>query len=117
VAEFKKAGTRLAIGPEGLLPRHLYLYDIRLDNVLDLTRAETQERLALEEADLIGDDLSQTRRIGEAAHSLGMKAIRSPSAAGRDDVLALLIENIGSGVISPQLAEVWSTLANVEDLD
>lgn len=115
VAEFYRAGNRLAIGPEGLLPRHLFRYEIQLDQVLDLTRTENLEQLGVSPSDLVGEDLSVTRSIGEGAHSLGIQAIRSPSAAGQDDVLALLIENIGSGVINPGLAEVWSTLSDVDE--
>ncbi|CAN5771327.1 hypothetical protein BH20ACT23_BH20ACT23_26940 [soil metagenome] len=114
VAEFNRAGNRLAIGPGGLLPRHLYRYDLRLDQIVDLTRSENLDQLGVSQSDLIGEELSITRSIGEGAHSLGMQAVRSPSAAGRDHVLALFIETIGSGVINPGLAEVWSTLHDVE---
>jgi RES domain-containing protein len=37
VAELRRLGERQPIGVEGLLPRHLYRYGIRLDRVLDLT--------------------------------------------------------------------------------
>lgn len=117
VAEFYRAGNRLAIGPEGLLPRHLYRYDIRFDQILDLTHKETLEQLGVTQPELVGEDLSLTRTIGEGAHSLGIQAILSPSATGQDHVLALLIENIGSGVIHPGLAEVWSILGDLEERD
>jgi RES domain-containing protein len=117
VAEFYRAGNRLAIGPEGLLPRHLYRYDLRFDQILDLTRPENLEHLGISQSELVGEDLSVTRSVGEGAHSLGLQAIRSPSAAGRDHVLALLIENIGSGVINPALAEVWSAVSDVDETD
>lgn len=112
-AEFTRAGSRLVIGPEGLLPRHLYRYEVRLDQVIDLTRNENLAQLGVSQSDLIGEDLSITQSIGVGAYSLGVQAIRSPSAAGRDHVLALLIENVGSGLITPQLAEGWSTMADV----
>lgn len=99
------------------MPRHLYRYDIRFDQILDLTRTENLEQLGVSESELVGEDLSVTRSIGEGAHSLGLQAIRSPSAAGQDHVLALLIENIGSGVINPEMTEVWSILSDVDEMD
>lgn len=117
VAEFYRAGNRLAIGPEGLLPRHLYRYDIRLDRIVDLTRTESLGQLGIPQSDLVGENHSATRDLGKMAYSLGIQAIRSPSATGRDDVIALFIENIGSGVINPEWAEVWAILDDVKETD
>jgi hypothetical protein len=39
------------------------------------------------------------------AHALGIRAIRSPSAAGVDDVLAVFVQHIGIGTIEPTLAQ------------
>lgn len=97
-----------------MLPRHLFHYAIRLERVVDLTLEENLGRLGIGEHDLVAEDLSVTRSIGEAAHSVGIQAIRSPSATGRDQVLAILIENIGGGVVDPKLEEAWSTLSDVQ---
>ena len=97
-----------------MLPRHLYRYEIHIDRILDLTDTGILEQLGISQTELIGEDLSVTRSLGEGAHALGLQAIRSASAAGRDQVLAFFIENIGSGVINPELAEVWSSLEDVE---
>jgi len=113
-AEFFRAGNRLVIGPEGLLPRHVFRYALRLERIVDLTIEENLPRLGITELDLVAEDLSVTRSIGEAAHSLGIQAIRSPSATGQDHVLAILIENIGAGLVDPKLDEVWSSLSDVQ---
>jgi RES domain-containing protein len=113
VAEFYRAGSRLAIGAEGLLPRQLFRYRIRLDQVLDLTVSENMELLGVSEADLVGEDLSIARAIGESAQALGMQAVRSFSATRQDDVFAVFLQNIGSGVLDPSVDEVWSSLADV----
>jgi RES domain-containing protein len=113
VAEFFRAGNRLAIGPEGLLPRHVFRYVLHLERIVDLTIEENLRRLGITELDLVAEDLSVTRGIGEAAHSLNIQAIRSPSATGQDHVLAILIENIGAGLVDPKLDEVWSSLSDV----
>lgn len=110
---FREAGNRLAIGPEGLLPRHLFSYSIALNRVLDLTHASILEQLGSAKADLVGEYLSVTRSIGEAAHALGIQAIRSRSATEQDDVLAMFLENLGLGIVVPTLSEMWET---IEDL-
>lgn len=113
VAEFVRAGNRLAIGPEGLLPRKLFNYRVALDRVLDLTGASTLEQLGSAQADLVGEDLSLTRSIGEAAHALGIQAICSRSATEQDEVLAVFLENLGLGIVVPTLEEVWETISDL----
>lgn len=113
VAEFFRAGSRLAIGPEGLLPRHLFRYALHLERVVDLTVEENLSRVGITEDALVTEDLSLTQSIGEAAHSLGIQGIRSPSAAGQGHFLAIFIENVGAGRVDPELEEVWSSLDEV----
>jgi hypothetical protein len=110
VAEFLRAGNSLAIGPEGLLPRQLFRYDVGLDRIVDLTDTSILERLGVAQTDLVGEDLSLTRSIGEAAHALGIQAIRSRSATEQDQVLALFLENLGLGTLVPNLEETWETI-------
>jgi hypothetical protein len=110
VAEFLRAGNRLAIGPEGLLPRRLYRFEVGLERVLDLTNTSVLEQLGLGAADVMGEDLSTTRSIGEAAHSLAIQAIRSRSATEQDHVLAVFLENLGPGTIVPTPEETWETI-------
>ncbi|HZA40872.1 MAG TPA: RES family NAD+ phosphorylase [Actinomycetota bacterium] len=110
VAEFLRAGNRHAIGPEGLLPRQLFRYEVGLDRIVDLTDASMLEQLGLAVPDLVGEDLSLTRSIGEAAHALGIQSIRSRSATEQDDVLAVFLENLGSGTLVANLEETWETI-------
>ncbi|MGH2747796.1 MAG: RES family NAD+ phosphorylase [Actinomycetota bacterium] len=110
VAEFLRAGSRLAIGPEGLLPRQVFKYDVGVDLVLDLTDDSTLEQLGLAVANLVGDDLSLTRSVGEAAHALGIQAIQSRSATEQDHVLSVFLENLGLGTLVPALEEMWETI-------
>lgn len=113
VAEFLRAGNRLAIGSEGVLPRQLFNYGVALDRVLDLTDASILEQLGSAQSDLVGEDLSVTRSIGEAAHALDIQAIRSRSATEQDDVLAVLLENLGLGILVPTLEETWETISDL----
>lgn len=114
VAELQRRGNRELIGVEGLLPRALYRYDIALESVLDLRHPRTLEHLGITTAQLVGADLSITRQIGEAAHSTGIQAIRSPSAAGVDDVLAVFPQLLGSGLRVAALIETWGATKDLE---
>lgn len=116
VAEFYRAGSRLTIGAGGLLPRHLFRYGIRFDRVVDLTSRENIELRRVSEPELVGEDLSITRAIGESAHALGVQAIQTFSATRQDNVLAVFLQNIGTALLEPSLAEVWSSLSDVGDV-
>lgn len=115
VAEFVRFGSRLALGPEGLLPRSLFTFDVEVSRVLDLCDELVRQDLDVQIADLVDDDRSLTREIGIVANGLGLQAIRSPSAAGVHEVLALLPEQLGSGKLDARLAETWETMEDVTE--
>ena len=55
-AELQRADQRQAIGTGGLLPRHLFRYDMRLERVLDLTDQHVRLSVGVSiEADLCSD--------------------------------------------------------------
>lgn len=114
VAELQRLGERHAIGVEGLLPRHLYRYDIRLDRVLDLTDADVRGDIGVGLEVLIGPDWTACQELGATAHALGAQAILSPSAAGVDDVLAVFVQRIGLGMVEPKFVEEWHTVTDVD---
>lgn len=114
VAELQRFGERQAIGVDGLLPRHLYRYDIRLDRVLDLTNAGARSEVGLGLEVLTGPDWATCQDLGATAHALGVQAVLSPSAAGVDDVLAVFVQHIGLGTVEPTLVEEWHTVGDVE---
>ena len=114
IAELRRLGERQAIGVEGLLPRHLYRYDVRLDRVLDLTNAGVRDEVGLGLEVLTGPDWAACQDLGTTAHALSVQAILSPSAAGVDDVLAVFVQHIGLGAVEPRLMEEWQTVGDME---
>jgi phosphoenolpyruvate carboxylase len=98
---------------EGLLPRQLYRFEVNLIRVLDLTDEATLIALGYSLSDMISEDVSLTRAIGESAHSFGIQAVRSRSATRHDDVLAVFLKNVGLSTLSASLSETWET---VDDL-
>lgn len=113
LAEFSRQGTRNVVGVEGLLPRSVYQYKLRMDRVLDLTDEVTLAHLGLTPPQLVSDDWSLCQEIGVAAHAGGDQAIRSPSATGVDNIVAVFIELVGASLHAVDLTETWSTMADL----
>lgn len=113
IAELTRQGTRNIVGVEGLLPRSVYQYELRLDRLLDLTQRATLEHLGLTTAQLVSDDWSFCQELGAAAHAGGDQAIRSPSATGVDQVIAVFTELAGTSLTSVERIEEWNDLTDL----
>lgn len=109
VAELTTQATRQSVQVSDLLPRELWSVATTLERVLDLTDRAVLDTLGMGAADLVRPDHSFTQQIGEAAHDRQLQAIRSPSATGVDQVLAVFPENLGAATLQVQLVEVWET--------
>ncbi len=107
VAELRHLGDQQAIGLEGLLPRVVYRYEIELTRVLDLTIDAVRKATGLGSEILTGPDWTACQELGAIAHTLGTQAILSPSATGVDHVLAIFVQHIGLGTLTPTLVEEW----------
>ena len=110
VAELTRQAERQSLSVEDLLPRELWEVAVGLRTVLDLSDARTREALGLDSADLVRDDHSDTREIGEAAHEHGFQAIRAPSVTGVDEILAIFPENLAGAVLRVELVREWRTI-------
>lgn len=115
VAELQRLGQRQPIGLEGLLPRQLNRYELELSEVLDLTDRDVREALDLNTDTLVGPDWNATQQIGDVAHRNGFHAIRSPSATGIDDVLAVFSDIALSEIINVVAIERWETLQDLNE--
>lgn len=113
VAELTRQAQRQGLDVEALLPRELFEIRADLDKVLDLTDAGTLDALGIAPPDLVREDHRFTQEIGEAAHEHAFQAIRSPSATGVDNVLAIFPEKLAGAVLDVRLLGEWNT---VEDL-
>jgi RES domain-containing protein len=90
-AEFRRmlAHARLPV----VLPRQLAAIRLELTRVLDLRSERVRQALGIGLDDMLGDDLSIPRAIGEAAQYLGYEAVVAPSATGIGDVVAVFLTN------------------------
>jgi len=109
VAELTRQAERQRLDVEALLPRELFEIRADLDKVLDLTDTETLDALGIVPPDLVRADHGFTQGIGEAAHEHAFQAIRSPSATGVHNVLAIFPEELAGAVLDVKLLGEWST--------
>jgi RES domain-containing protein len=113
VAEYRRFAGRHPIGPGAFLPRALYQYDVALSSVLDVSDDAVFVHLGLEPAHLVDEDRTMTQHLGAVAQHAGYQAVRSPSATGIDDVLAVFVDNLAEGRLEPRLSEHWESLADL----
>jgi len=93
-AEFGRQLALARVAPTSVRPRQLATLRVRLQRILDLREPEALDALGVTMDDLMADDPSLTRAIGEAAQHLGYEAIVAPSAAGGPGhVVALFMTN------------------------
>jgi len=112
-AELPRQAGRQSVQVEDLLPRELWSIATDLGRVLDLTDHSVCIAAAIEPTDLVRPGHGFTQQIGEAAHERGVQAIKSPSATGVDDVLALFPENLALATVQLELEEVWESTHDV----
>ena len=105
VVDAAERGLRSEPRSDSAKPRELFEVAADLDTILDLTDPEELDALQIGARGLVREDLRFTQVIGEAAHENGFRAIRSHSATGVDDILAIFPENLaGSGSGSSESA-------------
>jgi RES domain-containing protein len=115
-AELTRQAERQGLDVDALLPRELFEISAELDKVLDLTDTSTLGALGIAPPDLVREDHRFTQEIGEAAHEHAFQAIRSPSATGVDDILAIFPEKLAGAVLDVRLLGEWSTAADLAGL-
>lgn len=113
VAELTRQAARQSTQIQDLLPRELWAVAAELEEVLDLTDFRVLSEVGLVPEDLLREDHGLTQEIGEAAHERGLQALKSPSATGVGEVLAIFPENLAGATLSVDLAEVWSTATDL----
>lgn len=90
--EFMGSTRRAGLPLEQTPARRLAGIKFQLSRVLDLSDALVLATLGVNEAELVGDDVTVSQRLGAAAHHLGYEAILAPSATGHGMVLALFLD-------------------------
>lgn len=107
-AELVRQARGQGLALEDLLPREFWRIEGELNRVLDLLNDSPLSMIGVDRDDLIRDDLTLTRQIGEAAYEHQFQAILAPSATGVDQVLAIFTENLDGAVLDPTLIGEWN---------
>lgn len=115
-AELQRSAQRTGLSLAEALPREVFRYDVSLSRVLDLREVGTLEQLGVTREELLAGDQARSRQIGEGAARNGIQAILAPSATETGEVLAVILDNLGTGRCDPSLVTVWASVADVHDL-
>jgi len=115
VAELQNRANHQGLDVIDLLPRELWAVSLGLDVVLDLGDKKVRQILGLEITDLVRPDHAFTQQIGEAAHERRFQAVRSPSATGVDQILAVFPENLAGATLAPRLEREWRTPTDLDE--
>jgi hypothetical protein len=113
-AEFRYSAARQGLSLDALLPRELWAVHLGLEEVLDLTDQHTLEILDVDSDLLVHPNHEFTQQLGEMAHEMRFQAIRSASATGVDDVVAVFIENLGQASMDAELIAEWASESDLE---
>lgn len=91
-------------------PRLFSTVEVNVTSILDLRQSSAQHLVGLDDAALRTDvdEHAPCRRVGQAAHQLGLHGVIAPAATGMGDTLALFDEQLPA-VELPQLIEttIW----------
>lgn len=114
MAELSAQADRQSLNVADFLPREVWSLGVTLERVLDLTDEVVLDQAGLTAGDLVQPDYGFTRQIGEAAHERGYQAMRSYSARGVDEIVALFIENLGTASIAVDLVRRWEKPSDLD---
>ena len=78
-------------------PRSIFVLDLLLHEVVDLTVSAHLESWGLAASDLLNDDMVRCQEVAGIAARLGVEAIRWASATGAGQSLAVFVEQLRPG--------------------
>lgn len=114
VAELMRLAERQSVQVEDFLPRELWSIGTNLERVLDLTEVSVLTSAGLDPSDLVRPGHAFTQQLGRAAHERGVQAIKSRSATGVDEILALFPANVAGVTLQAALVEVWGSRQDMD---
>lgn len=112
-AELRHVSERTGLALRDSLPREVFRFDLELTKVLDLRDDNTLATLRVTREELLAPDQLRSREVGEAALRVGFQAIAAPSAAGHGDIIAVLVDNLGSAPCEPNTLGLWTVESEI----
>ena len=75
--------------------RTMYSYNVKLDNMLDVSNPSVRNQLGVSLNDLVGENYTVTHKIGKYAYSNGYNGIIAPSARADGGVNIVIFSSSG----------------------
>lgn len=97
IEELRRRAARDGVSLSDMHPRSIFVVDLDLREVVDLTRAGQLDAWGLTATDLASDDMERCREVAEVAARLGAEAIRWASATGAGESFAIFIDQLRPG--------------------
>lgn len=97
IEELRRRAARDGISLSDMHPRSIFVLELLLHEVLDLTVPGHLETWGLTASDLLNDDMVRCREVVDAAARRGVEAIRWASATGAGQSLAVYVDQLHPG--------------------
>ena len=117
VEELRRRAVRDGTSLAAMHPRSLFVLDILLHAVVDLTQPDALSAWGLTVKDLMSDDFTRCQEVMTIAAQHGAEAIRWTSATGHGQSLALFVERLLSGSSLEIVEEFELSRTSLADLD
>jgi RES domain-containing protein len=97
IEELRRRAARDGVSLGDMHPRSIFVLDLALQAVVDLTTPEQLDAWGLTPNDLADESMERCREVAEVAAEAGAEAIRWPSATGVGQSFAIFLERLRSG--------------------
>ena len=97
IEELRRRAARDGISLADMHPRSVFVLDLLLHEVLDLTVPASLESWGLTASDLLNDDMVRCQEVAGIAARLGVEAIRWASATGAGQSFAVFLDQLRPG--------------------
>lgn len=97
IEELRRRAARDALSLADMHPRSIFVIDLILHEVLDLTAPGQLESWGLTQRDLFSDDMARCQEVAGISARLGAEGIRWTSATGAGQSLAVFVDQLRPG--------------------
>jgi RES domain-containing protein len=97
IEELRRRAARDGVSLADMHPRSIFVIELLLHEVVDLTAPGQLEAWGLTAQDLVSESLQRCQEVAGVAARLGAEAIRWPSATGAGQSVAVFIDQLRPG--------------------
>lgn len=97
VEELRRRASRDGVSLTDMHPRSIFVIDLFLHEVVDLTMPGQLETWGLSAEDILSDEMERCREVADVAARIGAEGIRWASATGIGQSIAVFLDNLRPG--------------------